>query len=168
MTEYQTVNGWRFPAGVDVPDDTWSRGKAGGDEFYIFHWAGFVDVARQSGLEDVDVDVVATGADQEDIPYVAVRASVTIDGERFSAIGSADAPANSLEDMASTAQSRALKRAIRIALGIRRDDESPDEPSAVDSAPDDFDPEPDHALSDEADETEDTTPEPSGDADTDW
>jgi hypothetical protein len=149
MPEYQEVRGWRFPADVDVPEDTWSRGKAGGETFHVFHWAGYVDVARQSGLESVETSVAATGADEDGIPYVAARATVTIDGERYEAIGSADAPENSLSDMASTAQSRALKRAIRIALGIRRINESPDEPAAS-NAPDDFDPDGGHALADDA------------------
>jgi len=147
MTEdYQEVRGWRFPADVDVPEDTWSRGKAGGETFHVFHWAGYVDVAHQCGLEFVETDIVATGEDDAGIPYAAARASVVIDGETYQAIGSTDAPANSLEDMCSTAQSRALKRAVRVALGIRRIGEAPDEPAATSSAPDDFDPDDGHAL----------------------
>lgn len=144
MTEFQTVNGWRFPTDAEVPTDTWSKGKAGGEEFYVFHWAGFVDVARQMGLEGTETRVTATGEDEDGIPYVAVMARVTIDGETYEAIGSADAPENSLSDMASTAQSRALKRAIRVALGIRRINEPPEEPTAVADADVDF--EEGHAL----------------------
>ena len=152
MTDFQTVNGWRFPAEVDVPEDTWSRGKAGGDEFFIFHWPGFVDVARQMGLEGTETEVTATGTDDAGIPYVAVRATVHLDGETFEAIGSADAPENSLSDMPSTAQSRGLKRAIRIALGIRRVNETPEEPSA--SADQDVDFDDDHALSESDTDTD--------------
>jgi len=167
MPEYQTVRGWRFPADVDVPDDTWSRGKAGGETFHVFHWAGYVDVAQQCGLESVETDIVATGDDDAGIPYAAARASVVIDGETYEAIGSTDAPANSLEDMCSTAQSRALKRAIRIGLGIRRIGEAPDEPAATGgaSAPDDFDPDDGHAL---ADDDAGGSPEVGGDDNGEW
>ena len=162
MTDYQRVNGWRFPAEVDVPDDTWSRGKAGGDTFFVFHWAGYVDVAQQMGLEGTETEVTATGTDDAGIPYVAVRATVRIDGETYEAIGSADAPENSLSDMASTAQSRALKRAIRIALGIRRINEQPEEPSAVADAGTDY--EDGHALSGDRDEV----PDAGGNDDDGW
>lgn len=117
----QTVKGWQFPEGVDVPEeDYWIRRKMGGSEVWIMGKEVCQAVAHQAGLVSVDSRVVATGADQDGIPYAAVRTSVTIDGEEFSALGSTDAPANSLEDMVSTAETRAFKRAVKMALDIRR------------------------------------------------
>lgn len=124
----QVVNGWTFPDDVDVPEDCWSKAKAGGDEFHIFGWQGYVSVAHQCSLEGTDCEIVADGVDADGIPWLAAKATVKINGDSYSAIGSIDAPANSLEDMGSTAQTRALKRAIRLALDIRRHGEPPDEP----------------------------------------
>lgn len=117
----QTVKGWQFPDGVNVPEeDYWIRRKMGGSEVWIMGKEVCQAVAHQAGLTSVDSRVVATGADQDGIPYAAVRTKVAIDGEQFSALGSTDAPANSLEDMVSTAETRAFKRAVKMALDIRR------------------------------------------------
>lgn len=117
----QTVKGWQFPDGVDVPEeDYWIRRKMGGSKVWIMGKEVCQAVAHEAGLESVDSRVVATGADQDGIPYAAVRTKVVIDGEQFGALGSTDAPANSLEDMVSTAETRAFKRAVKMALDIRR------------------------------------------------
>lgn len=134
----KNVNGYLVPDDVDVPEDVFFRAKIDGETVELLGWEGYVDIARQSGMTGFDAHVDATGIDGDGIPYAAVRARVWFGDEAYDAIGSTDSLTNGLEDMVSTAQSRALKRAIRIALGIRRvgettdpdADDDPNSPSA--------------------------------------
>lgn len=127
MTEEgkQEINGLLFPEELDVPEGAWYRGESqDGDEFHIFGKEGHFAVAHQAGMESLLVEAVAHGArmfdDGETIPWAAAKATVDMgDGEVFEAIGSTDMTANSLEDMFSTAETKATKRAIKRALDIR-------------------------------------------------
>lgn len=131
----QVVNGWQFPDGVDVPEeDYWIRREMGGSEVWIMGKEVCQAVAHDAGLETVDTAVAATGADHDGIPYAAVRVEVVIDGRRTAAIGSTDAPANSLEDMVSTAETRAFKRAVKLALDVRRVDTTEDPDANADAS----------------------------------
>lgn len=131
--EHQTVHEMQFPAHVDVPDNCWQRGKTqDGNEFWIFGKEGYLEVAHQSGLESIDCEFVDAGADQDGIRYAAAKTTVVIDGQQYSAIGSIDETENSLSDMFSTAETRALKRAIARALNIRAVNPDPEEPRAED------------------------------------
>lgn len=149
MPDYQTVRGWRFPADVDVPESHWFQTSGS----WTLGWQGFVDIAHQKGLESMDAEVVATGEDPEmNIPYVIARGEVTVDGDTYAKLASTDSQTNGLEDIGSTACSKAQARAIRVALNIIPVDGG-GESSATGgaSAPDDFDPDDGHALADDAD-----------------
>ena len=147
MPEYQEVRGWRFPADVTIPDSQWSQTSQGS---WTLGWQGFIDIAHQKGLESMDAEVVATGVDPEmNIPYAIARGEVTIDGATYAKLASTDSQTNGLEDMGSTACSKAQARAVRVALNIMPvGGGSGGGGGATSSAPDDFDPDDGHALAD--------------------
>lgn len=138
--EYQEVNGWQFPVGLDVPDqssDGWVRTKFGGNEVWIIGRNVLVDVAHQAGLNSIETEAVSAGQGMDGVAYAAVRSTVDIDGyPTCSSIGSIDEPSNSLEDMFSTAETRATKRAIKAALNIRNPGAPVDDEDAKSAASD--------------------------------
>jgi hypothetical protein len=99
----------------------------------------------------MDSEVVATGTDPEmNIPYAIARGEVTIDGETYAKLASTDSQTNGLEDMGSTACSKAQARAVRVALNIMPVGGGSSDAGGASNAPDDFDPDDGHALADDA------------------
>ena len=136
----QIVHGWRFPDGCDVPDRQaapalWSSFESRGEEVSVPNASLVMDVGRQLGcvwgdpkiiVHDTRVAERSSMSDdggsekREEMPYVAVKHTVRFDGETHARIGSTDASTNGLEDMVSTAETKALKRTIQSAVGIWR------------------------------------------------
>jgi hypothetical protein len=92
------------------------------------------------------------------IPYAIARGEVTIDGATYAKLASTDSQTNGLEDMGSTACSKAQARAVRVALNIMPVGDG-GSGGATSNAPDDFDPDDGHALSGASDDA------PAGDSD---
>lgn len=123
--ETQTVKGWLFPEGIDVPEEPWYRFTLGDTTVEDMNWSGHIDVAHQVGLDQLDTEVVASGV-VDGLLYAAVKVTAVIDGQRFSSIGGADVASNQVKDpehVFSVAESRAIKRAVKRALNIRAADE---------------------------------------------
>lgn len=128
----QIVNGWSFPDDVTVPDEGWTRVKNGGGEFYVIGHDILIDIAHQAGLNGIETEVVHAGHGMNDVPYVAVKATVDIEGRPLCpSIGSIDETDNSLSDMVSTAETRAVKRSIKRAMGITNPGSGAEDPDAA-------------------------------------
>jgi hypothetical protein len=127
------VNGWRFPPGVDVPEDSdaWHRIKQGGEAYWVVGHDILIDVAHQLGLNSITTEVVHTGSGMNDVPHAAVSARVEIDGRPVvSALGSIDETGNSLADMISTAETKAVKRALKRSMNVTNPGVESEDPDA--------------------------------------
>lgn len=157
---YQNINGYVFPADLDVPESSgWTRVKRGSGHFYVIHRDLLLGLAHQRGVESIETDVVAHGRASDDVAYSAVKTTVKLDGcPPVSSIGSTDQTTNDLEDMVSTAETRATKRAIKAALNIR----NPGEPVEDEDA-ERYERENDSGGSVEVDEDGDVTVNPPDD-----
>lgn len=128
------VNGWSFPEEADPPEadsGEWHRIKTGGEEVWVVGHDILIDVAHQIGLNDIETEIAHAGHGLNDVPYVAVRAEVDIEGyPTVNALGSIDETGNSLADMVSTAETKAIKRAIKRALGVTNPGAETEDPDA--------------------------------------
>lgn len=133
--ETQVINGWRFPANLDIPGEdsgSWTRVKKGDSTFFVVGHDILIDAAHQAGLNGIDTEIAHIGTGLNDIPHVAVKATVDIEGcPDVTSFGSIDETANSLEDMVSTAETRAVKRSIKRALGITNPGVGAEDPDAA-------------------------------------
>lgn len=197
--EPSVKNGWRFPPGVKVPDDSdWYRISFGSNTARGWSWAAHVDQLHEFH-EDVSIEteVVDSGFSPESrgksVQYAAVKATVEVDGARFSSLQAADETTQQVRDpefVFAVAESRALKRAIKKALNIKP--ATKETTKAVDEeAGTDYDdyghpkggrspsgPEPEPPAADESEDGsedepdpstgEPRTPEPDVDEDLDW
>lgn len=141
--------GLLFPDAVDVPEQNWYRLEFAGDVTWDIDREGHEYMARQMDCTDICSSVVETGS-TDGILYAAVESElVMFDGATFRAVSGADAASQQVRDpehVFSVAESRAIKRVVKRALGIRsaetdRDDVDVASPSGVtsddDSATDD-------------------------------
>lgn len=118
--EFQTVEGWELPAGIDVPTHRFY--EIGSWETKVLDWYGHVEMLHQLDLESIDVDLVDSGFDDSGVQYAAAKATIVVGGNRFSAMGGADTASQQVRDpehVFSVAETRALKRAIKKALPMR-------------------------------------------------
>lgn len=125
----QEIHGWLFPDDVDVPEQSWYRMDFSGREVWDMDKHGHIEVARQVGLDSIQTKVTSSGTDDEGVRYAAVEATVGIDGEPYEAVGGADSTSQQVrnpEHVWSVAETRALKRAIKRAVGIREAGDGPD------------------------------------------
>jgi hypothetical protein len=125
MTDTQTQKGWIFPAGLEIPEQHWYRIDFGGDVMHDLNREGHVYLARQHGMIGLNSEVAASGT-MDGIHHAAVEATLEVvrdgDVETYTAIGGADTASQQVRDpehVFSVAESRAVKRAVKRALGIR-------------------------------------------------
>lgn len=118
----QEINGWLFPDDVEPPDQSWYRMSFGDREVWDMDKHGHVEVARQVGLDSIETNIADSDTDSDGVRYAAVEATVSLNGETFAAVGGADSTSQQVRDpehVWSVAETRALKRAIKRAVGIR-------------------------------------------------
>jgi hypothetical protein len=139
--------GWLFPEGLEIPDQHWYQIDFGGDVMHDLDREGHLFLAEQCGLESMQTDIAAHGSD-DGVLYACATAEARFDdGDVWKAVGGADAASQQVRDPEHTfsvAATRAIKRVVKNALGIRSaespDVETPDEGRSVPSnAPDDVD-----------------------------
>jgi hypothetical protein len=116
-------NGWSFPADLETPPpEQWFEiDFGGGPSVNDMTRDGHLQLLRQRDLDSMETDIVATGEDSDGVLWAAAKATVVVDGETWSAIGSADVTSNQVRDpeyLWSVAASRAIKRAAKHSLGI--------------------------------------------------
>jgi hypothetical protein len=126
--DYFVERGWRFPASVDPPEETWYSYPIGDNRIEDQKWEGHVDMAHQFADDSVEFEseLMDAGFDPDGIQYAFARAAVVIDGERFEALQGADETTNQVRDpeyVLAVAESRALKRAVKKGLNIIPADE---------------------------------------------
>jgi len=126
--DYFTERGWRFPAEIDPPEETWYSYPIGDNQIKDQKWEGHVDMAHQYADESVvfRAKLEDAGFGPDDIQYAFCRAAVIIDGDRYEALQGADETTNQVRDpeyVVAVAESRALKRAVKKALNIIPADE---------------------------------------------
>lgn len=145
-----------FPKEANVNDDLLYTIPFGSSEVEDLKWEGYVDVAHQMGVEEIDTEVVSDGYNSENgVDYAAVRVTVVReDGRAFSSLQAADTTTNQVRDpefVWAVAESRALKRAVKKAYNIIPVTKAASDEPDID-APDDVDFDDGHALADQFDE----------------
>lgn len=154
-------NGWYYPDGLDPKDHLYYTIPYGDSEVTDLGWHGHVDLLRQRGFGGIDTEVVDSGTDDQGILYAVVKVTVTVDGGQYSSLAGADETSNQVRDpehVWSVAESRAIKRATKKALGIHPADGGTaeyDEPEQTNvsrepDVPDGVEFDADHALADNA------------------
>ena len=146
MSDTQTQKGWIFPGDVEVPEQHWYRIDFGGDVMHDLDREGHVYLARQRGMIGLNSEVAASGTN-DGIHHAAIESTLEIveggDVETYTAIGGADTASQQVRDpehVFSVAESRAIKRAVKRALGIRSaQSEVTSDPANRTSAPDGMD-----------------------------
>jgi len=141
----QKQKGWLFPSGLDIPEQHWYRIDFGGDVMHDLDREGHVYLARQYGMVALNSEVTASGTN-DGIHHAAVEATLEVsrDGgvEAYTAIGGADTASQQVRDpehVFSVAESRAVKRAVKRALGIRSAKSEVSSDHSATSAPDGMD-----------------------------
>jgi len=138
--------GMWFPEGLDIPEDNWYRIEFGGNVVWDLDREGHVYLARQYGMVSLKSEITSTGT-SEGILYAAVEAELEVnpdqtetalsgqsggDGpstETYRAVSGADETSQQVRDpehVWSVAESRAIKRVVKRALGIRSVDTTAD------------------------------------------
>lgn len=125
MSEMQSQKGWLFPESVDVPEQNWYRIDFGGDVQWDIDREGHEELARQAGMGSLTSEVAAHGV-TDGIVYCMVESTLVIPEGQFAgeytAIQGADTASQQVREpdyVSGVAESRALKRAVKRALGIR-------------------------------------------------
>lgn len=175
-SEMQEYRGWLFPSDAEIPPEQhWYQIEfSGGTTIWDMNREGHLYLARQFGLEAIESEVAATG-DSEGLLYASVTAALTLDGKRFEAVGGADESSQQVRDpehVWSVAETRAIKRAVKRAVGVRDADTSTTDdheeqvsrsggvpsnaPESVDSPPSEWD------GGDDTDDTDDGDSDDSG------
>jgi len=145
MTDTKTEKGWVFPAAVEIPDQNWYRIDFGGDVQWDIDREGHESLARQVGMESLTSEVAAHGV-SDGIVYCMVESTLIIpDGPfagEFTAIQGADTASQQVREpdyVSGVAESRAVKRAVKRALGIRSAKPDVSSDHTTTSAPDGMD-----------------------------
>lgn len=131
----QELKGLLFPENVDVPEQSWYRIDFGDNVVWDLDREGHEHLARQRGMERLESEVVATGT-YEGVLYASVRAELEIKEPQhknktktYAAVSGADETSQQVRDpehVWSVAESRAIKRVVKRALGIRDAEQSRD------------------------------------------
>lgn len=166
--------GLLFPENVDIPEQSWYRIDFGGNTVWDLDREGYEYLARQRGMDRLESEVVATGA-REGVLYASVRAELELpkpqhknETETYAAVSGADETSQQVRDpehVWSVAESRAIKRVVKRALGVR-DAEQTREPDTSETVQD---PEPAAGSDDGDDNSASVYPDPeNNDDDLDW
>jgi hypothetical protein len=133
--------GLLFPENVDIPEQSWYRIDFGDNVVWDLDREGHEYLAEQRGMIRLESEVVATGT-YEGVLYASVRAELEIprpnhknETRTFAAVSGADETSQQVRDpehVWSVAESRAIKRVVKRALGIR-DAEQTRDPEAAGS-----------------------------------
>lgn len=125
MHEMQSQKGWLFPEEVEIPDQNWYRIDFGGDVQWDIDREGHECLARQVGMESLTSRVAAHGV-SDGIVYCMVESTLVIpDGPfagEYTSVQGADTASQQVREpdyVSGVAESRAVKRAVKRALGIR-------------------------------------------------
>lgn len=125
MADMQSAKGWLFPASVEIPEQNWYRIDFGGDVQWDIDREGHESLARQVGMESLTSEVAAHGV-TDGIVYCMVESTLVIpDGPfagEYTSIQGADTASQQVREpdyVSGVAESRAVKRAVKRALGIR-------------------------------------------------
>jgi len=120
--------GLLFPENVDIPEQSWYRIDFGDSVVWDLDREGYEYLAEQRGMTRLESEVVATGT-YEGVLYASVRAELEIprpnhksETRAFAAVSGADETSQQVRDpehVWSVAESRAIKRVVKRALGIR-------------------------------------------------
>lgn len=150
MTESHVERkGILFPEELDIPDQHWYRIDFGSDTMWDLDGDGYRHLAHQVGVDSIETEIEYTGSTDDGIIYAAAECRVKLSGGGvFRAVAGADETSQQVRDpefVWAVAGTRALKRAVKMALDIR-DAESPDIDGGVDesggevdvSPPDDY------------------------------
>lgn len=131
----QELKGLLFPENVDVPEQSWYRIDFGDTVVWDLDREGHEHLARQRGMMRLESEVVATGT-YEGVLYASVRAELEMPKEghkntteTYAAVSGADETSQQVRDpehVWSVAESRAIKRVVKRALGIRDAEQSRD------------------------------------------
>lgn len=137
--------GFRFPnEEACPPDHLWYQMDFAGTETWDLTREGMLHAAREVGLESVQSCVAEAGT-VDGILYASAEAEVVVGGLTFTAVGGADETSQQVRDpehVFTVAETRAIKRAIRMAVPIvpieqeRVENDSPTPTNKPDDAPD--------------------------------
>lgn len=113
--------GFAFPAAEVVPPDhLWYQMDFGGESTWDLRREGMLYAARAVGLGSVKSSVTHSGS-VDGILYASAEATVEVDGDEYRAVGGADETSQQVRDPEHTftvAETRAIKRAIRMAVPV--------------------------------------------------
>jgi hypothetical protein len=131
------VRGLLIPDHIEVPDANWYRMEFGDSVTWDIDRPGHEYMARQHGMDSLESSVAGTGT-ADGVLYATVEAElvVTREGktETYCAVSGADATSQQVRDpehVWSVAESRAVKRVVKRALGIRGANQSLDDADAA-------------------------------------
>jgi len=169
--------GLLFPENVDIPEQSWYRIDFGDSVVWDLDREGYEYLAEQRGMTRLESEVVATGT-YEGVLYASVRAELEIprpnhksETRAFAAVSGADETSQQVRDpehVWSVAESRAIKRVVKRALGIR-DAEQTRDPEAGGAGAGVEDPSPAAGSDDDDGSSIPTHPDPeNNDDDIDW
>jgi len=118
--------GWLYPRHLDIPEQCWYRMEFGDSVQWDLDREGHEELARQAGMVELTSEVAAHGVDGEGIVYVVVEATLKLDhdehGGEYTAVQGADTASQQVREpdyVSGVAESRAIKRVVKRALGIR-------------------------------------------------
>lgn len=126
----QEQKGWLYPEAVDIPEQCWYRMEFGDSVQWDLDREGHEELARQVGMSSLTSRLAAHGVD-EGIVYCMVESTLVIpDGEfsgEYTSLQGADTASRQVREpdyVSGVAESRAVKRVVKRALGIRSADQS--------------------------------------------
>jgi hypothetical protein len=145
MTDTKSEKGWIFPAEIDIPEQNWYRIDFGGDSQWDIDREGHEHMADQVGYDELTSEIAAHGV-SDGIIYCVVESTLVIPDGRFAgeytAIQGADTASQQVREpdyVSGVAESRAVKRAVKRALGIRSAESEVSSDHSTTSAPDGMD-----------------------------
>lgn len=122
--------GWLYPEVVEIPEQCWYKMEFGDSVQWDLDREGHEELARQVGMESLTSKLAAHGV-TDGIVYTVVESTLVIPEGQFAgtytSIQGADTASRQVREpdyVSGVAESRAVKRVIKRALGIRSSDKS--------------------------------------------
>jgi len=141
----KSIKGWLFPSEVDIPEESWYRMDFGGSAQWDLDREGHEEIARQYGMIGLNSELVGHGIN-DGILYATAESCIEIvrdgDVETHTAVSGADTASQQVREpdyVFSVAESRAIKKVVKRALGVRSAESEVSSDHSATSAPDGMD-----------------------------